>query len=33
MNSCKALIGVAPNDVITFVNKLCAGFKSVKHIV
>ena len=33
MNSCKALVGVAPNGVIPFVNKLCAGSTSVKHIV
>ena len=33
MNSCKALVGVALNDVITFVNKLCACSTSVKHIV
>ena len=33
MNSLKALVGVAPNGVITFVSKLCAGSTSVKHIV
>ena len=33
MNSLKALVGVAPNGVITFVSELCAGSTSVKHIV
>ena len=33
MNSLKALVGVAPNGVITFVSKVCAGSTSVKHIV
>ena len=33
MNSFKAFVEVAPNDVITFVRKLCAGSTSVKHIV
>ena len=33
MNSFKALVGVAPNGVITFTSKLYAGFTSNKVIV
>ena len=32
MNACKALVRVAPNGVITFVNKLCAGSTSVNTL-
>ena len=33
MNSFKALVGEAPNGVITSVSKLCARSTSAKHIV